>query len=157
MKRLVVLLVLGSAAPLNAQTALDTVLNRLRPGQTIRVSTRDQGRAEYRFGSRDMAVTSIDSLWVRGRATGTGAIVGGLTLGAIAFAIVSGGCSPGADCSGVEGPAAAAVGLAGGALVGALIGSTMPSWKLRYARKGPAVGFQWNPQRPAALTLTYRF
>jgi len=158
MKRLAVaLLVLGSAASLSAQTALDTVLSRVRPGQMIRVSTRDQGRVEARFGSRDIAATSIDSLWVRGRSTGTGAIVGGLTLGAIAFAIVSGACSPGADCSGVEGPAAAAVGLAGGALVGALIGSTMPSWKLRYAREGPAVGLQWNPQRSAALTLTYRF
>jgi hypothetical protein len=154
---LVVLVVLGSTAPLNAQTLLDTVFSRIRPGQTIRVSTRDQGRVEYRFGSRDFAVTSIDSLWVRGRSTATGAIVGGLTLGAVSWAIVSGACSPGADCSGVEVPAAAAVGLVGGALLGALIGSTMPRWKLRYARKGPAVGLQWNPQGPAALTLTYRF
>lgn len=154
---LVVLLALGSAAPLNAQTALDTVLNRLRPGQTIRVSTRDQGRVEYRFGSRDIAVTSIDSLWVRGRSTATGAIVGGLTLAAVSFAIVSGACDPGADCSGVEVPAAMAVGLVGGALLGALIGSTMPRWRLRYASKGPAIGLQWNPQRPAALTLSYRF
>ena len=156
MKHLI-LLVLGSAAPLSAQTPLDTVLNRLRPGQTIRVSTRDQGRTEVRFGSRDLAVTSIDSLWVRGRSTVTGAIVGGLALGAVAAAIVSGACEPGADCSGVEVPAAAAVGLVGGALVGALIGSTMPRWKLRYARKAPSVGFQWNSRGPAALTLTYRF
>jgi len=158
MKRLAVaLLVLGSAASLSAQTALDTVLSRVRPGQMIRVSIRDQGRVEARFGSRDIAATSIDSLWVRGRSTATGAIVGGLTLAAISFAIVSGACSPGADCSGVEVPAAAAVGLGGGALLGALIGSTIPTWKLRYARKGPAVGFQWNPQQPATLTLTYRF
>jgi len=158
MKRLAVaLLVLGSAAPLNAQIALDTVLNRLRPGQTIRVSIRDQGRVEARFGSRDIAATSIDSLWVRGRSTATGAIVGGLTLAAISFAIVSGTCSPGADCSGVEVPAAAAVGLGGGALLGALIGSTISRWKLRYARKRPVIGFQWNPRQPATLTLTYRF
>jgi len=69
----------------------------------------------------------------------------GLTLAPISFAIVSGACSPGADCSGVEVPAAAAVGLGGGALLGALIGSTISRWKLRYARKRPVIGFQWEP------------
>lgn len=163
-------LVLGSAAPLNAQ-ALDHVLNRVPSGRTIQVRTRDQGRVEAtllrlednslrleRAGLPDIPVASIDSVWVRGHATATGAIVGGAALAAVFALIMSTACEPGADCSGVEVPAAAAVGFAGGALAGALIGAATPSfWKLRYAKQGLSVGVQWNRQQPPGLTLTYRF
>jgi hypothetical protein len=80
----------------------------------------------------------IDSLWVRGRATKTGALLGGL-VGAVAG--VGAGlfisqviCST-QDC-GVDDAAPVlglgAGGLAGGALVGALIGSAVPKWRLRF-------------------------
>jgi len=166
----VALLLLGSAAPLNAQSPLDTVLSRLRSGQTIRVSTRAHGRAEARFlglhdnalslagtGSPDVLVAGIDSVWVRGHMTGTVALVGALTLGTVFAVVVSGECRPGGDCSSIEVPVSAAVGVASGALLGALIGRGITTWKLRYAQKGPSVGLQWHLQGRPALTLTYRF
>jgi len=166
----VALLVLGSAPLLNAQSPLDTVLSRLRSGQTIRVSTRDQGRVQARFlgrqdnavrfagtGSPDVLIASIDTVWVRGHATGTVALLGALTLGTVFAVLVSGDCASGSDCSSIEVPVAGAVGVASGALVGALIGRGITTWKRRYAQKGPSVGLQWHLQGRAALTLTYRF
>lgn len=166
----VALLVLGSPAALRAQAPLDAAVHRLRPGQMIRVRTLDQGRAEGRLltlqdnvlrlqrdGSPDVPVANIESLWVRGRATATGAIVGGLALGLTFGYVATGVCNDEGDCGGVEVPAATAVGLAGGALVGGLIGAAIPKWKLRYPRKRTSVGFEWSPRRPPALALTYRF
>ena len=125
----VVLLALGSAAPLNAQAPLDTVLDRLRSGQTIRVRTQDLGRVEGRLlrlqddalrvegaGSPDISVATIDSLWVRRHATATGAIVGGLALGLIGYIVLN--CSGQDDCPSGQGAVGAAVGFGGGALGG---------------------------------------
>lgn len=82
-------------------------------------------------------VAGIDSLWVRGRATGFGARVGafvggvGLAAGAVVLSSVLdeyGNCT---DCV-LAGFGGAAVGAAGGALVGALIGSLCPKWHRRF-------------------------
>jgi hypothetical protein len=78
--------------------------------------------------------TSIDTLWARGKATKTSALVGGL-LGAgigilVATQTVEEGETPGADWLGAFGVGGA---LVGGSL-GALIGSAFPRWDRRYPR-----------------------
>ncbi len=166
----IVLMLLGTPPSLEAQTRLDTVISRLRPGQTIRVTSRDflGGRAEGRLAgiqdgvlrlqpadSPDIPLAGIDSVWVRGRATVKGAIVGAVVLGVTGYLVVN--CSGQNDCPGYQGPAGAAAGLAGGALVGALIGAAIPRWRPRYGAAAPAAGFQWNPNRPYDLAFKYRF
>lgn len=52
---------------------------RLRPGHTIRVRTRDGRRVELRVldlapSGAPISFATVDSLWVRGNAAGTGAI-----------------------------------------------------------------------------------
>src|SRR6266496_4653897 len=92
----VALLALGSPPALSAQDSLEAVLHGLRPGQMIRVKTVPQGRMEgrllmlqdntlrlQRWGSPDVPVANIDSLWVRGHALATGAIVGGVAGGLV--------------------------------------------------------------------------
>lgn len=166
----VALLALGSPVALYAQESLGSVVQGLRPGQMIRVKTVQAGRVEARLltldgntlrvqreNSPDIPVANIDSLWVQGHATGTGAIVGGLAGGLVFGVLIAGACAHGADCSGVEVPAMTAGGVVVGALVGALLGSGVPRWKLRYPRRGPAVGLQWIRGRPLALALTYTF
>jgi hypothetical protein len=145
----VALLALGSPPALGAQGSLEAVLQRLRPGQMVRVRTVQQGRMEGRLfvlqdntlrlqrrGSPDVPVANIDSLWVQGHALATGAIVGGAAGGLVLGILASRACADTSDCSGVEVPASVGVGLAGGALVGILVGRGVTRWKLRYPKKG---------------------
>jgi len=125
----------------------------LKPGQLLRVEGARLGRLEGRFVAvdastltltRDSTPTEIrlpdvERLWVRGRATGRGALIGagigivagaayGLLIGSIACEPVDGG-----DCTSAE--VAAVMGLlggAGGAAVGAGVGYAIPIWRLRF-------------------------
>jgi hypothetical protein len=108
-----------------------------REGQLLVVNSSELVLARHAQPLR-VPAADIDSLWVRGRATKTGALLGGL-VGAVAG--VGAGlfisqviCST-QDC-GVDDAAPVlglgAGGLAGGALVGALIGSAVPKWRLRF-------------------------
>src|SRR5207247_2104616 len=77
------------------QAPLDAAVRTLKPGQTVRIRAHGGDRIESRILSvrADSATLSlegastpldgaaIDSLWVRGRATGTGAIIGAAVLG----------------------------------------------------------------------------
>lgn len=88
------------------------------------------------FARVDLA--EIDRLWVRGRATKQGAIIGGITgvvagvgLGLFIGEVI---CNN-EDCDGDTGRAVALLGLGGAALGaggGALIGATIAKWHLRF-------------------------
>jgi hypothetical protein len=109
-----------------------------------------RGRIEGRFRSAaparltldvaasptELATAGLDSLWIRGNAARTGALVGaipgavaGVTLGVIANNL---GCrDDGGDPCPEAVPLLGLAGAAAGALVGALIGSSIPKWHRR--------------------------
>jgi hypothetical protein len=145
-------LVLSVHPDLSAQGPPDEVLAQLRPGQLLRLRLRDGPRVEgrllgfeagtstLRVGTSPLAAPSatIDSLWLRGRATGTGAVVGALVVGLPSFGGIlalcyglseTGGCD---QWGAVVGIAVAAAGA--GALLGAGLGSLTPTWHLKYGR-----------------------
>lgn len=76
---------------------------RLHPGQTVRVRLADGQRLEARLASVDskpvvlrflqpqqpVPITVIDSLWLRRRATGRGALIGGIVAGGGSFAFLT--------------------------------------------------------------------
>jgi hypothetical protein len=84
-------------------------------------------------------LTEVDSLWLRGRAMRTGAVVGALVVGGATVAIAVGFCSAYSErgrCD-LTGPATVPVvlgGFGGGALLGGGVGALIPAWRLRYAR-----------------------
>lgn len=140
--------ILGNAAP--APPTLDlrlATLRGLKDGQVIRVSGAFGTREGAVVARSDTVVTlrgtppnavrvaEIDSVWLRRGHSGTGAIVGGL-LGAIGgVAIVSNKTCP--SLNELGGCAAERVftvlGVsAGGALVGAAVGSGVHGWRLLY-------------------------
>ena len=122
----------------------------LRPGQVVRLQVRGDGRVQARFlglagdtvllgdsaAPRRVPAPAIASLWVRGRRTTLGAVVGGTVMGvadASLFYVI------GQMMCGTEGkagcrPAAFAVlggvgGAIGGALMGGAIGTLFPRWR----------------------------
>ncbi len=122
-------------------------LARITPGKRIRLHTTGLGRLEGSFASltdttvtlgaapatTSIALAGIDSLWQRGSATGSGALLGGLTGGILLGGLGAAVCSD-YDCSGGQGGAfvvGAFVGFAGGAVVGGLIGAAIPKWHRR--------------------------
>ena len=85
-----------------------------------------------------IAATTIDTLWTRGNSGKTGAIVGAVVLGALGAVVgaaYAGGrrvrtepdIEQGGSCL-----VAGGVGLAGGALLGGLIGLAIPKWHRQY-------------------------
>jgi hypothetical protein len=134
-----------------AQEARAETVARLKTGTILRVEMLALGRIDGRLagtvgdtlvlrneGSQSrIALPDVQSLWERGRAWKTGAIIGGITGGtglAILAGVVCGGVDRGCD-SGERSAAVlvgGAVGLAGGALVGGLIGAAIPKWHRRY-------------------------
>ncbi len=129
------------------QAPLDAAVRTLKPGQTVRIRAHGGDRIESRILSvrADSAALSlegastpldgaaIDSLWVRGRATGTGAIIGAAVLGIASIPVgqaLCGGLSESASsCGGSDVTVPSfLVGAAGGALIGAAIGAGIPKW-----------------------------
>lgn len=121
-------------------------LARLGGGQRVRIRASGVGLVEgwvvssspnlvtlRADGSRiEVPASGVDSLWVRGRSAGTGALIGGAVTGGLALVVASG--PPGNDCVlCTPGDVAGFVVVAGatGALVGALIGAVVPRWHLR--------------------------
>ncbi len=154
----------GSAVNLRAQVApppLPTwnpqALPALEPGTVVRFeATSVAGRAEGRFerytpdsllvrgrtGSRTaVPVQTLTAVWVRGRATKTGAIVGG-AIGLVVGAFIGGAaCSLGRSDDGIVGnegfgvgcaAAGAGLGVLVGGGTGAGIGALIPKWQIRY-------------------------
>lgn len=134
-----------------AQTAPDSLL-RLKPGTTVRVETlallkfdsallRATGDTLVVAGApgqqTNLPLRDLNAVWKRGRATKTGAVIGGI-VGAVGLGILGafvGGIAEGegADTTAGSGAVYGAIGgAAGGALVGALIGSAIPKWHRCY-------------------------
>jgi hypothetical protein len=154
----------GSAVNLAAQVAAPPLpswdleaLPDLKPGTAVRFEgTTLVGRPEGQFerytpdslfvrtriGTRTaVPVQTLTALWVRGRATKTGAIVGGV-IGAVAGAFIGGAvCSLGRSDDGIIGnagfdagcgAAGAGIGILIGGGTGAGLGALIPKWRLRY-------------------------
>jgi len=125
----------------------------LKPGQTVRVATTGGSRFETRLGrARDtpaedlfahadvpFQAARVDSLWVRGHATWTGAIVGAAVATPVSFAFWGWFCTAVSEGYGCDewGTVSllAVIGGAGGALLGAGVGALIPKWRLRYVRE----------------------
>lgn len=144
---------------LGGQAPLEAAVRTLKPGQTVRIRVHGGGRIESRIRSLqaeslalqlvgDSAafdVAAIDSLWVRGSATRTGAIAGAAVVGVASFALWGGVCSGLSEGSGGckewgRVTAYSVVGAGVGALIGAGVGASVPKWRLRYARALPGQG-----------------
>jgi|SRR5947209_15114445 len=141
---------------LGGQAPLEAAVRSLKPGQTIRIRVHAGDRIESRVRSLraeslalqllgDSAafdVAAIDSLWVRGTATRTGAIAGAAVVGVASVAFWAALCQGLSDGPGgcTEWGRVTAYSLAGagvGALIGAGVGALLPKWRLRYARALP--------------------
>jgi len=128
----------------------DSAVARLNTGQQIRISAEGMQRLVGKAGVaahdtldfaqdnavRRIPIPAIDTLWVRGRGTMHGAVVGGAIAGsftAILLAAFAASCET-STCTSV--PLAALGGFAMGATVGAavggLIGGSVRTWKQTY-------------------------
>jgi len=141
---------------LGGQAPLEAAVRTLKPGETVRIRVHGGDRIESRIrslraeslalqlvgDSAGFDVAAIDSLWVRGTATRTGAIAGAAVVGLASVAFWAGLCQALSDGPGgctewgrVTGYSLAGAGA--GALIGAGVGALVPKWRLRYARPLP--------------------
>jgi hypothetical protein len=137
-----------SSSPAQQITERQTAFESLADSQWIRLTVPDVGRHEGRLLERSseqvvlsgkpkpvqVPATTIDTLWTRGTAVKTGAIVGaltGLALGVVAGATCNewgeGDCPTDTAMFALGG-----IGLGGGALFGSLIGLAIPKWHRQY-------------------------
>jgi hypothetical protein len=141
---------------LGGQAPLEAAVRTLKPAQTVRIRVHGGDRIESRIRSvraeslalqlvGDSAafdVAAIDSLWVRGTATRTGAIAGAAVVGVASVAFWAALCEglsdgPGGCTEWGRVTAYSLVGAGAGALIGAGVGALVPKWRLRYARALP--------------------
>ena len=146
------ILALSSVGAQAQDAGLTSTMQAMTVGQRVRVDVSQVGRLEGRFLVANGATLTLDRddvpvqlrlpdierLWVRGRSTRRGALVGALV--GVAFGIWIG--TEAADVCDIDGEpcfttaeAAAVGGLlsgAGGAVVGAGIGFAIPTWRLRF-------------------------
>jgi hypothetical protein len=143
------LLLAVPAAPVSGQATRPAGLDSasvllLKPDRFIRIQVPGMGRLTGNVAlrsaseltlmtetdSRAISLGSIDTLWVRGRRTKTGAIVGGILgigggifLGALGEALCE------YDCEGNYIVGGALFGAAAGGAAGAIVGTAIPRWK----------------------------
>lgn len=152
-KRGIGILLLGGAlaAPaLGAQTA-DSVLAREVEGRrevrlradgarvTGRLIALGGGLAtlDTKAGRRAVPLAGVDTAWVRGRATSTGIIIGGIAglvlMGTFVAIVADGVCEYECDNAASGGfLVGGLIGAAGGGLLGAAVGALIPKWKRRW-------------------------
>jgi hypothetical protein len=97
----------------------------------------DRGPAELVLSSESQPIrvpaTSVDTVWTRGTSVKTGALVGALLGVGLGVALAVAACGQEHDCSERDGALIlGAMGLGGGALVGAGVGLALPKWHRRY-------------------------
>lgn len=159
------------APALGAQQSEELQLQRLRPGQTLRLHLADGQRLESRIDSvtgspfsiqlrslpTPLTLEKIDYLRVKGRATAIGAVIGA-AIGAVGSVVISA-----AYCEAIrrdfpcgESGETIAASIAGGAVLGAAIGYAVPKWRLRYSRNR-VVGMRMTigPQASLGLSMTF--
>jgi hypothetical protein len=150
------LLAIGFLTPAStsAQQSPQVDLTGVRTGQVVRIRTPQGQILEGRFSrspARDAKLqlddhdlpltdTAIDSLWVRGNRGMTGALIGGVVFGAAGAVVGYWACNIDTEGQGCDDTGKVAglsmVGVAVGAGLGALIGSTIGTWRLQYVRRG---------------------
>lgn len=125
-----------------------TVL-QLKPDRFVRIQIPDLGRVQGHVGFRTatelvlksegehktISLGAVDTLWVRGRRTGTGALIGailGAGGGALLGALVGGLCEY--DCDGDYVIGGGVFGAAVGGVTGAIIGAAIPRWRRVYPK-----------------------
>jgi hypothetical protein len=139
-----------SSATAQQITERQNAFEGLADNQWVRLAVPDAGRHEGRLLERSselvvlsaepeplrVPATTIDTLWTRGHATKTGAIVGAVIGGALGvaagvacneWAALDGTCPTGSVMLLLGG-----IGLGGGALLGGLTGSAITKWHRRY-------------------------
>jgi hypothetical protein len=148
------LLLVSLASTLSAQESASGGLDSasillLKPDRFVRIQLPELGRVQGKVGSRvgealtlkseegdrRVRLAAVDTLWVRGRATKLGAIVGGvlglgsgLLLGALGDALCE------YDCGGNYALTGGLLGAAVGGATGAVIGSAIPRWRRVFPR-----------------------
>lgn len=135
-----------------ARTTRAEAVDRIAAGRRIRIAPSDGPVVEGMLVAREglhlvlrydarldrVPLARIDQLWERGRATGIGALIGGITGGAVGTALgllIGEVICDNEDCDANTLEAVALLGgggAAGGALLGAGIGSLIPKWRLRF-------------------------
>jgi hypothetical protein len=130
-------------------TERQTAFESLADSQWIRLAVPDVGRHEGRLLERSselvvlsaepeplrVPATTVDTLWTRGNAAKTGAIVGAVILGTLGTALGAWAGAESTDHDFQTGEAmllGGAVGLFGGAVLGGLTGLAIPKWHRRY-------------------------
>lgn len=139
---------LEAQVPCESSGAAGGLLARVPPFTPVRLQVSEaavegrlvqvRGGCAYVDGAtpRVIPAADIERVWVRGRSTGRGALIGGIggLVGGAIFGAVVGqlACEPhdGGNCT----PAGVAIftgllGAAGGAGVGAVVGSLVPRWR----------------------------
>jgi len=173
LSRLILLLVVGPAS-LAAQATVDSVARDLPAGRYVRLHVRGAQRLEGRLSDSIAASAAfrlsgaatpipfetVDSLWVRDRATKTGAIVGAVVVGVPAAIFWVEVCAliTESDCTAWGAVAGLTVGTAGvGALLGAGVGTAFPWWHLRYAQTTVGLRLAPLPQQRAGVGMVLPF
>lgn len=150
----VVTLIVATHSPdlASAQDAVarrDSAVAKLRTGQAVRISAHRMQRLVGTAGVsandtldvaqddavRRIPIQAIDTLWVQGRATSTGMVIGGVTglvVGILAAVVAPGLCEYDCDTSGGEVVGVIVVGAVAGGGLGALIGAAFPKWKRKF-------------------------
>lgn len=139
---------LFSSATAQQITARQATFENLADSQWVRLaSPHVAGRHEGRLLQRSpdhlvlsaepeplrVAATTIDTLWTRGNAGLTGAIVGGVALGTLGALLALASDDPGEDfTTGGAMLFVGGIGLAGGAVLGGLTGLFIPKWHRQY-------------------------
>ena len=150
MALLLVSLVSTLSAQQSASGGLDSSsILQLKPDRFVRIQLPELGRVQGTVGSRvsgEMVLESeegarrvqlaaVDTLWVRGRATKLGAIIGavlGLGGGLLLGALGDGLCEY--DCEGNYTLTGGILGVAIGGATGAVIGTAIPRWRRVFPR-----------------------
>jgi hypothetical protein len=141
---------LFSSASAQQLTARESAFNSLADSQWVRlkvphVAGRSEGRLLERTSDHlvlsadpqplQVPATTIDTLWTRGNAGVTGAIVGGLVLGTLGAALGAAYAGETTENDFTSGQAmlfVGGIGLAGGAVLGGLTGLFIPKWHRQY-------------------------
>jgi hypothetical protein len=144
---------LSAQAPAAASPSAAVAVARLTAGATVRAaaagvrvtgSVQTAGPDSLVLTLRDgatarLAVAGVDTLWRAGRATGhgakIGAIAGGIALAGLGVAFAQGLCDNPGGCGDDTRKAAlagGALGVAGGAVLGAGLGSLARTWRRVY-------------------------
>ena len=140
----VLCILLVQTSPLEGQGLDSASVLLLKPDRFVRIQVPDLGRIQGKVGfisgpelylvtgegSRTISLAAADTLWIRGRQTTLGAVIGGVIGlgGGVFLGLLAQGIGGAESSDNVVGPVAL-VGTAAGALVGAVAGATFRRWR----------------------------